>query len=86
MEEIKTSLKNLEVNIKKYLFLCSPILLEEFLILGYEEILIKDKILEKTKITKTISLKKSFVNEKYYINLIKVKNFKLSPSLSSILS
>ena len=34
---------------------CSPILLGEFLILGYEEILIKDKILEKTKITKTIN-------------------------------
>ena len=86
MEEIKTNLEDLEVKIEKYPSACSPRLLEEFLIIGYEDALIESKLLNSIKRNKAISSRKSNVSEDDNSYLIKVENFNMYPSVLSVIS
>ena len=85
MEELKINLEDLEVNIEKYPSAYSSRLLEEFFILGYEDIIIHNKLLDIIKLSKVISLKKSTDSENND-NLIKVENFNISLSVLSVIS
>ena len=77
MENLKKELKDLEVKIEQYPLAESPHLIEEFLIMGYTNVVKEEKIINNIKVE--ISSKKNYDT----LNLLKQFNFNHLPTLLS---